>query len=261
MRFLYYLPILFFITISCKKEAKENPKPIDPITGEPAKTGSFSVEFQALVGTNNLVYGTQYTNEKGEPFKVDLFQYYVSNFKLKKPDGSVVALPDLYYLVQAEEGKDNITIPNVPVGTYSGISFDIGIDSTRNVSGAQTGALDPANANGMFWNWNSGYVFLMLNGTSDSSKAAGNNFFYHISGFKKSNYAIKTISQDFPMAAMDVKANSKPNVHYYVNLLEFFKNPSTLSIASLNTIHMPGANAMLVAENYKDMFKLDHVEN
>lgn len=257
MRFLYSISILFFLVVSCKKKAEENPKPIDTETGQPTKTGSFSMEFQTLVGTENLEYEKKYQNEKGEPYTVNIFQYYVSNIQLKKPDGSVTKIPDTYYLIKANI-QDEITIDNVPEGTYSGISFDLGVDSLHNVSGAQAGALDPAN--GMFWDWNSGYIFFMLEGTSDSSKQASKIFQYHISGFKKSNYVINTVSKDIPVGTLDVKANSKPNVHYFVQLNEVFKTPNLISIAAVSAIHMPGANAMKIAENYKDMFTLDHVE-
>jgi hypothetical protein len=49
----------------------------------------------------------------------------------------------------------------------TGIRFLLGVDSARNVSGIQTGALDPAR--GMFWTWNSGYVMAKIEGSSPSA--------------------------------------------------------------------------------------------
>ena len=52
----------------------------------------------------------------------------------------------------------------MPAGNYNSLSFLLGVDSMHNVSGAQTGALDPAND--MFWTWNSGYVMAKMEGAS-----------------------------------------------------------------------------------------------
>jgi hypothetical protein len=40
-----------------------------------------------------------------------------------------------------------------------------------------------------------------------------------------------------------------------------FKNPTTVNFATLNTIHMPGANAKTIADNYADMFSVEHIHN
>ncbi|WP_316930094.1 MbnP family protein, partial [Hymenobacter sp. IS2118] len=44
-----------------------------------------------------------------------------------------------------------LALKDIPVGDYQSVSFTVGVDSARNVAGAQTGALDPNN--GMFWTW------------------------------------------------------------------------------------------------------------
>jgi hypothetical protein len=65
---------------------------------------------------------------------------------------------------------------NVPAGTYTGMYLTMGVDSARNVSGAQEGALDPAN--GMFWSWTSGYIMIKAEGLSP--QGAGGSFTYHL---------------------------------------------------------------------------------
>jgi hypothetical protein len=61
------------------------------------------------------------------------------------------------------------------------MEFMIGVDSARNNSGAQTGALDPTN--GMFWSWSTGYIMAKFEGTSAQSPAAANALKFHIGGF------------------------------------------------------------------------------
>ena len=65
----------------------------------------------------------------------------------------------------------------------------IGVDSARNTSGAQLGALDPANS--MFWSWNSGYIFVRMEGNSPQSTQPYNKLQFHIGGFKGATNCIK----------------------------------------------------------------------
>lgn len=54
-----------------------------------------------------------------------------------------------YFLIDASDaGSTTIALQALP-GKYDQVAFTIGVDSIRNISGAQTGALDPGK--GMFW--------------------------------------------------------------------------------------------------------------
>ena len=103
----------------------------------------------------------------------------MSNISLSNDDGSTTyEFPNSYYLVDATNAASlNIDLEDVPNGDYTKVNFMIGVDSTRNVSGAQEGALDVAN--GMFWSWNMGYIFMKMEGTVQDSI----DFRYHIGGF------------------------------------------------------------------------------
>ena len=123
------------------------------------QTGELDIEFEHTVGTAPLVLNKQtYSSLAGDQFTVSTFKYYISNLKLTKTDGTQNAVPEGYYLVNSDvSSTQHLAIKNVPTGDYKALTFTIGVDSVRNVSGAQTGALDPTNT--MFWSWNSGYIF------------------------------------------------------------------------------------------------------
>ena len=133
----------------------------------------------------------------------------------------------------------------------------VGVDSTRNVSGAQTGALDPAN--GMFWSWTAGYIYLKLEG---NAPVIGNpdNFEFHIGGYMQPNSTIQIIDMDFGTYTLNIAENKNPEVHFVVDLEEFFKNP-TLSLAVVNNVTTPGAAAKAIAQGYADMFTFDHIHD
>jgi hypothetical protein len=245
-----YISVLFIFS-SCKKDGN------DP---ESTETGKVNIELNHLVGTQALQFNTQtYTNANGDDFKVTTLKYYLSNFILTKSDGSKVTIPESYYLVNAADASSTLPqLDNVPAGDYTKIDFTIGVDEARNFAGAQTGALDPAK--GMFWSWNSGYIFLMFEGTSSKSKQASNQLFFHVGGAKAPTNAVRTVSIDLPQVVR-VRSNTLPDVHFFVDLACLFKGKTTISFANTSGFH-GGADAVTVADNYVNgMFRVDHIHN
>jgi hypothetical protein len=110
----------------------------------------------------------------------------------------------------------------------------------------------------MFWSWNSGYIFLKLEGTSTQSS---NPVKFHIGGFTGANAAQSVISHDFGSSRLRITPTANPQTHVYVQVNKFFDGASPLSLATLNNVHMPGANAKLVANNIATMFVYDHIHN
>lgn len=255
-----YFAILTTIAItasSCKKDPHEVPDPVAP----PATTGSLMLHFENMVGALPLVLNSQsYVDANNDTFNISKFNYYISNIKLTRSDNSVYSETESYHLLQASDTTTlEFELSNVPFGTYTSIEFMIGVDSIRNVSGAQAGALDPAN--GMFWDWSSGYIMAKLEGTSPQSTAAGNGILFHVGGFSGANNVLKTVSPSFNLATANVSSTVIPEIHFGVDVLEMLTTPTTINFATLNTIHMPGASAKTIADNYADMFSVEHIHN
>ncbi|RYY13062.1 MAG: hypothetical protein EOO36_16460 [Cytophagaceae bacterium] len=157
-------------------------------------TGSVNFTVQNVVPATNVV-GVQppqplvlnssvAATPTGETFTVSTFEYYLSNIKFTKSDGSSYAAPDTYFLVnQATPNSLSFTVPNVPVGEYTGVSFLVGVDAQK------TGLTDPATftgdlnqANNMYWSWNSGHIFLKMEGTLTSTSPT-KSLICHIGGY------------------------------------------------------------------------------
>lgn len=242
------IALISVFTFSCKE---------DP-DAEPGLPGEVTLEFDHIVGTRALSLDNQeYTNTNGDKFTVSRFKYYISNIILKKADGTEYKQPESYYLIdESVPASKNVNIKDIPAGEYTSLTFTIGVDSARNVSGAQTGALDPAN--GMFWTWNSGYVFVKLEGTSPQSQNGG--LVFHIGGFQKPNNTIRTISPALNGQKLRIAAGKAPQVHLKVDVLNMFQGANTIKFAELSTT-MGGANSVKVADNYVEMFKVDHIHN
>jgi len=251
----YLLTLLCPIILlsSCKKDGDET---------TPDAKSSFTLEFEHQVNGAALnLNTTTYKNAKGEDFKINVFKYYVSNVKLSKADGTTYLVPESYFLIdESKPASKLITVSDIPTGDYTKIEYTIGVDYARNFAGAQTGALDPIN--GMFWTWNSGYIFVKLEGTSPQSIAANQALTFHIGGVVDPNNTIRTYSTEINSAnPLRIRTDSKPDIHFIVNAAALFTGTTDVSFASLN-FTMGGANSVIVANNYaKGLFRLDHIHN
>lgn len=226
---------------------------------DPTQTGAMYIELEHVFGPSAFVLNSAdyYVTANGDSVKFSLLKYYISNIKLTKSDNTVWTQPDSYYLYDAASPK-NLEITGIPEGDYTAIEFTVGVDSARNVSGAQTGALDPAN--GMFWSWNTGYIFFKAEGTSPSASMGG-DFTYHVGGYKGDNKAQRTISLSFNGAQALVRKDVAPELHLSVDMADFFNQPTNLDIATLSMVHMAGADAAGLANRYANIFHYEHIHN
>lgn len=214
-----------------------------------------------------MVLGTKtYTNASGEDFTITAFNYFVSNVVLKKADGTELKFIDKYFLIKESVAESKvITLTDVPAGDYTSVSFVVGVDSAKSVSDVaqRTGVLDPASygTDNMYWSWNSGYIFFKMEGKSSKSTNAAKDFKFHIGGFggmsAKTANNLRTVS--LPIADIaKVRKNIAPEVHLSIDAQKVFK--TSLKIAESNTIMNPTLG-VAVANNYKDMFAVEHVHN
>jgi hypothetical protein len=122
-----------------------------------------------MAAGNALELDRLIANPHGEPVTITNFAYYLSHFALVDASDRLVTLTPEYYLVNEKDPASKTIRFFAPQGNYKAMQVLIGVDSARNVSGIQSGALDPAN--GMFWSWNTGYIFAKLEGKSVVSAA------------------------------------------------------------------------------------------
>ena len=236
------------ILTSCKKKNSETDTPIP-------STGSVKIMIDNVVGNRDLQLNTEkYLNQHADTFSVSMYKYYLSNIQLTAVDNSVYTEKESYHLVdEGVNGSLQFTLAEVPQKNYSSITFTIGVDSLHNISGAQSGALDPIY--GMFWTWNSGYVMAKIEGLHSKTALA-----FHIGGFAGTDKVLKTVTLPFPNTAI-VSSSAVPSVKIKSDVLEWFKTPTKIDFGVTNNVAMPGANAKLIADNYADMFTITEVKN
>jgi len=226
-----------------------------------ASAPALTFRFRNIVDDRPLVLFDSmhvYTNANGDPYIITTFKYYISNIRLIRKNGDTVYLPESYLLVNAADSESLVQrLSDIPPGRYKAVTFIIGIDSLRNFSGAQTGCLDPAR--GMFWTWNTGYIFVKMEGRSERSTAKQNRLVFHIGGAKTPTNTIRTFTQVFPHT-LKVKKGHQPQIDLAVNAAALFRGKTQVDFSTLN-FTMGGPNSVLIADNYADgLFRVADVK-
>lgn len=115
-----------------------------------------------------------------QELQVQELKFYVSEVALVRSDGSEVPLPGIR-LATFKKGTppQNIEIfrADAPPGDYRGLRLNIGVPRALNHQDAALAAAPLNIEQGMYWAWNSGYIFFSLHG-----EAAGQNVATHIGG-------------------------------------------------------------------------------
>ncbi|UIR56039.1 hypothetical protein LZQ00_17460 [Sphingobacterium sp. SRCM116780] len=276
IKYLFFILSVLFIFTSCSKS--------DALVPDATKKGDFSIEFDNLVGGNKLVLNNTtkpYKNASGESFTISRVQYYISNIQLTKADGSIYRVPQdpvdsSYFLIRADVAASKHANISVPEGDYTQVSFVLGVDSLRNTMGLEkrTGVLDPtvgdSEGAGMYWGWNSGYIFFKLEGnssvlTTTEDPTGKQQFKYHIGGFGGMNTPtinnLKTVTLDLKTAGIaQVRSGYRSNIHLFVDLMKVFDGKTTVKIKEHPNLMFDPFTAT-IAQNYAGMFKHDHTEN
>ncbi len=139
------------------------------------------VRFRNTAGGRPLeLFTGVYTDSFGGPFSVEQFKYYVTGIRVADGEGREEMLAaDVHLVDQADTGSLTLRLSCGLVRLRS-IAFVVGVDSAANTGGVMTGDLDPMH--GMFWTWNSGYIYACLEGQSDSAKAPAHRWSWDIGG-------------------------------------------------------------------------------
>jgi hypothetical protein len=222
------------------------------------ETASLKIAISHVAGTVPFSLNTSYTNAFGESFTVTKYKYYVTNIALIDERDNKHLIPESYFLVDQSQEASKTLFAQAPVGTFKALSFLIGVDSIRNVSGAQAGVLDPFHD--MFWTWNTGYVMAKLEGTSPQSNLPNNKIEYHTGGFKGEHSVLRTITLPFDQP-YTLQTENVMQVNITADILKWFNGVHNLTIAATPTATAPGSLARQIADNYARMFTLTSVRH
>lgn len=155
-----------------------------------------------------------------------MVRFYMSNIRLIKSDGSEYPLTGQYQLIDLS--KSHFHLGEVPVGDYKGLKFSVGLDSATNHMDPtvypSTNPLAMQSPN-MHWSWNSGYIFMMVEGSCDTTVANtdvltlgqySHSMFYHLG----MDMLLRNV--DLSNSAFSIVSGTDKYVSIQMDMNEFF---------------------------------------
>ncbi len=225
-----------------------------------SEAGKVKLTFKLAFQGQALILNKQsYITQNNDTVFIDECKFYLSNFSFTGVDGKVVQYK-LVHLIDAEDSSTcTIEFNELKNKDYQSISFFIGTDSITNVLGALDGDLDPVK--GMYWAWNTGYVAARLVGHSPACHTLHHAFDFHIGGYLSPYNSIRKVTLAIPGIDSHKETGDIRSLAIIADIGEWFKHPVKIDLSKTNSIVIPGNAAMMMADNYADMFYLDQTEN
>jgi hypothetical protein len=170
--------------------------------------------------------------------KINQLRYYISSIQLLKGDKVVYLETDSYHLIDHTDEPSNLLEFSLPAGTdFDAISFNIGVDSAKNMAGVHGGDLDPTK--GMYWTWQSGYINFKL-----EAELSDHELSYHIGGFMYPNNACRNVTL------------STEEAEEITIIIEPAKLLAEIDYVRINHVMSPGETAMYLADLLPTLFSI-----
>lgn len=209
------------------------------------KKKAFEITILPVFNSRPLVLDSSaYVSESGDTLVIEAFRFYMSNFCFYKK-GRRHPLNNSYYLVDASKKQSQTILLSGVSASFDSLAVTIGVDSIASVSGALSGALDPAA--GMYWAWNTGYINAKLEGHSRQCPTLHHAFEFHIGGYRSPYKACRVV--------MLKPGNSAGQLSMTIvaDAARLLKN---IKLSEKNSVVIPGKDACLIADNYAGMLSI-----
>lgn len=109
-----------------------------------------NVDFKFIYHQRDLIMDSLYVGNNQESIQFETLKFYISNLRFNLNNGKTFIEKNSWHLIEMEDRNSlHVSVPDSLNDSIRNISFNLGIDSTTNVSGALGGDLDPTQ--GMYW--------------------------------------------------------------------------------------------------------------
>ena len=96
-----------------------------------------TINFNHTVNGSELMTNSMiYNNEAGESYDIQTLKYLISEITLHSENGSSLSLDEVHFIDISDESTFSLTYNEVPNNNYTSISFDMGLDTAKNISNA-----------------------------------------------------------------------------------------------------------------------------
>jgi cytochrome c peroxidase len=147
------------------------------------RAGSLGISLQhTVIGKPIILDSLRYQTSAKETFSISRLSYLLSEFELQSTAGNWLALPNSVQWIDAKKHRTQILLDSIPKGDFKAIRFNLGLSEAVNHSDPNIyAAKHPLNPslNNLHWNWQTGYIFLALEGTYRQPNGQLSGYVYH----------------------------------------------------------------------------------
>lgn len=226
------------LLFSCKKDKEE----VLP------EYTSLKINFSHSIDSLPLIFDSLiYTNDAGELYAISKLEYYISNITFYRSYGSVYKTNEIIYLNADNPSANSIVLESVPIGGYSYITFNIGLDASHNISYNLPNTSENID---MAWPemMGGGYHFMKIEGHYFSNSST---FGYAVHLGKNVNLVSCTIDEEF------VVNSSNAELEFNMNINEWYRTPQQYSFITDGNYTMSDSLLMAkIKNNGADAFSL-----
>ena len=158
------------------------------------ETTIIPLEIQVILNKQALALGQMvFIPILNDSVQIDRLRFYLSDISVSNSLENQENMGERFMLIDLENPsslKRQLSLRKDQ--TWDSIHFQLGVDSTTQMKGAQAGDLDPMH--GMYWSWRSGYINFKCEGSSPICPARKNEFVFHIGGFQTPFNTIQSVT-------------------------------------------------------------------
>jgi len=207
-----------------------------------------TLRFYPTIGDKPLeLNNARYPNPGGEgDFTIRDFQFFISNLELINNRNNYTE-HESYHLARFDVGKGyyDVIIPDVSVGKFQQLVFNVGVDRKANGTIVVAGDLDPNSR--MAWNWQVGYKFLLLEG-SLFTQGKQKPLVYHI-GFNESYTRL-----NFPLNSNTVSNDG--TIELKVDILALFNQAELIDMNEIPNVKFDPEDVAKIANGFQNFISI-----
>jgi len=247
-----FLSFLLLGVLACKDGIA--PPPVPPIT---TQNGSLLLKFEHFWGANGSFSCNEWLVHpvSGDSLRFDELRYYLSGFVLEDSAGQAVVLPASIPLVAIAGPLFLVSIPDVPVGTYRKISFDLGFTAETLQQNPTATFLNPLY--GMYAGPDTGYLSVKTFGQAPASPTG--NFQISLGGGSAAQPMHQRLSFPFTDGVLRLLNQREAGLDFDVDVAELWAVDMPLQQWHNVTTH--GQQCVRMLGNLSGGFKYRHQHN
>ncbi len=244
--------LLFFVLLlglqACKDPEVTNPGPV-PVAG----TTSLNLQLEHYFGNEAIVLN-QFTYNTGQnTLGFSNIQYFISGVQLKKADGSWISVPGYAQFTAQSISSGTTQFTEVPKGLYEGIRFNIGVDSVANHTDPSIWPnghpLSIMEGGPMHWSWNSGYIFIKVEGQYEIPGNPMGGFAYHIG---RDDLLLEVKEEGIVLNLQENPAS----VIFRMDLKKYFNDPNTFTVSPETSFTHSTVNDTVADQLFQNMHSM-----